>query len=216
VTVHHFSSCTSCSLGLTLNLSFSLFPTNDHNSVSISSTPQLPSNSQVGLTHCKRGCLFLPHSLTLLLSYFYPLPSLSLLSLLPSLSLSTGSWPASTTLLSSLSLCLSLSLLLQLSSPCLNKLYSILYGWYLRGKGCLRMGLQRHPFHLFIQGLYQTYHWLPFLFFFLIKHNSVHFISTPTSRVYNTFLTYTTIVPPAYSLSLFSSHAYIYLSVFIL
>jgi hypothetical protein len=69
-------------------------------------------------------------------------------SLFPSLSFC--SWPPST----SVSVCLSLPppflcLYFSINSTphALNKLYSILYhGWSLRGKGCLSMGPQRHPF----------------------------------------------------------------------
>jgi hypothetical protein len=85
----------------------------------LSSTPQLPGNSQVCLTHYKRGCLT---SCSCSCSVFLPLPHLS-----PHQLLFTCSWPASISLLlfSSLSLCL----YYPLNSPlhALNKLYSILY-----------------------------------------------------------------------------------------
>ena len=87
----------------------------------LSSAPQLLGNSQVCLTHYKRGCL--PPPLSLALAHFsFSLPSLS-----PFLSpLSMCSWPTSTPLRS---LSLFLTLCLSLNSPChaLNKLYSILY-----------------------------------------------------------------------------------------
>jgi hypothetical protein len=63
-----------------------------------------------------------------------------------------------------------------LNSPpfALNKLYFILYlsyGWYLRGKGCLSMVLQRRPLPPHHTSLQQTYPWLPLLF---IKHNILY------------------------------------------
>ena len=91
----------------------------------LSSAPQLPGNSQVGLTHYKRGCLL--SLLALLVSCF----SLAL-SQLPTTT-TTCSWEASSLLLYFSTLSLSLSALLCLSYAlnfslhALNKLYSILY-----------------------------------------------------------------------------------------
>ena len=89
----------------------------------LNSTQQLPGNSQVSLTHYKRGCLPPPLSLVLLISCF------SLALVLPFLSIP---FPSHFSLCVSLSVCLSVSLSLSLSLPfsastALNKLYSILH-----------------------------------------------------------------------------------------
>ena len=88
----------------------------------LSSTPQLPDNSQVGLVYYKTGCLPPPLTLLLLLSCLLAPCSPSLP--IPFPHLSTWSWPASTSLLSPF-----LCLYYPLNSPphTLNKLYSILY-----------------------------------------------------------------------------------------
>jgi hypothetical protein len=138
----------------------------------LGSTPQLPGNSQVCLIHYKRGCVPSPHSLPLFPFCPFSLPP-------PPPSLFTFSWSASTPLSACLSVTLSLLFclysLFNFPPHALNKLYSILYpsyGWYLRGKGCLSIGLQKHPFHLSIQHLYQTDPRLCLSFFF-IKHKSL-------------------------------------------
>ena len=104
--------------------------------------PTLPANSQVCLTHCKRG------SLALLLSFW---PSCSVLSPLfpffpfpsPLSSCSHGQ------LLLLYSLSAFLCLYYPLNSPphSLNKMSETIpwYSWSLMGKGCLSMGLQRNP-----------------------------------------------------------------------
>ena len=95
----------------------------------LSSSPQLPGNSQVGLTHYKRGCLPPPPSLDLLLSSF-SLPFLG--SSLPPSPLSFPLSPrvhGQPLLLYSLPLSAFLCLYYPLNSPpyAPNKLYSILY-----------------------------------------------------------------------------------------
>jgi hypothetical protein len=83
--------------------------------------PQLPGNSQVGLTHSKKGCLPPPRSLALLSSCFHSVSSpLSPLSLF----LSAHGRPL---LLYSLSAFLCLYYPLNSPSHALNKPYSILY-----------------------------------------------------------------------------------------
>jgi hypothetical protein len=58
----------------------------------------------------------------------------------------------------------------------LNKLYSTLYplcGWYLRGKGCLSMGLQRQPLPPHCTMRPPTYSFLPsFSFYKTQQHPS--------------------------------------------
>jgi len=99
----------------------------------LSSASQLPGNSQVCLTHYKRGCSPPP---TLSCSLTFLLPLYSVLFFLPSFfpfpcPFSTCSWSASTPLLSPfpppLSAFLCLYYLLISPPHALNKLYSILY-----------------------------------------------------------------------------------------
>lgn len=130
----------------------------------LSSAPQLPVNSQVGLTHC------LPLSPSLFLSCYLVLPF--------PISPCAHGQPL---LLYSLSLFPSafLCLYYPFSFPprALNNLCSILYlsyGWYLRGKGCLSMGLQRHPLPALpppVPYCTSSRH-IPGFFFFSIKHNT--------------------------------------------
>jgi hypothetical protein len=89
----------------------------------LSSAPQLPDNSQVCLTHYKRGCLPPPVSLALAFSPH---------SLYPPF---TCSWLASTSLFLPLSPLLCLYYLLNFPRHALNKLYSILYHLWLVPQG---------------------------------------------------------------------------------
>ena len=107
-------------------------------SVRISSRLRLTVTwQQLGMPDYTRGCV--PTSqLSYPLSLFsIPLPLL--FSHVPGQSL-----------LSSPSPFLTLHSILNSPPHAINKLYTILYqpyGWYLRGKGCLRMGLQKQPSH---------------------------------------------------------------------
>jgi hypothetical protein len=127
----------------------------------LGSARQLPGNSQVCLTHYKRGIC----PLTLLLSYPLTLcPSSP--SHPPPPSLSTCSWTISLSLSPSLSTFL---WLYSLNSPshALNKLSSILhYMASLSGKEYLSMAHRDIPhFHLTILCVYQTYPVSLFLFY---------------------------------------------------
>jgi hypothetical protein len=109
----------------------------------LSSTPQLPGNSKVGLAHYKRGCLLTPPSYFFLLSCplgLFPSPLAS-----PSLHMVMASLYFSTLALS-LPFSASITLLTLLPMPWV---YSILYytvcDWFLREEECLGMGLLRQP-----------------------------------------------------------------------
>ena len=130
----------------------------------LGSTQQLPGNSQVGLACYVSVCwVRTPSLLTFLSESFLPLTHFSLFPL-PSPTpyfLTCLSFPLNISPL--FPFCLSLLYsLLNSTSNALNKLYSTLYPsyvWYIRGEGCLRMGLPTEaPFNLMI--LYSTKHFL--------------------------------------------------------
>ena len=110
----------------------------------LGSAPQLPGNSQVCLTHYKRGCSPL---LSLLLSSplaLAPLPSIPSLPILLPLSPCAHGWPL---LLYSPSLSAILSLYYPLNSPshASNKLHSVLCCPVAVTSGGTCMDLQKHP-----------------------------------------------------------------------
>jgi hypothetical protein len=128
----------------------------------LGSAPQLPGNSQMCLTHYKRGCL--PPPLSLLFLLFLLDPALPSPDFSPPLSILVAG-------LYSLSLSLSL-LLSQLPSHAPNKLYSILYFCVANSLGerdASEWASRGPPFpHTWLH-IHQTYYFSSYL---LIKHNS--------------------------------------------
>jgi hypothetical protein len=121
----------------------------------LSGPPQLPGNSQVGLTHYKRGCLPPPPSLTPASLLWLSCPLDPHLSSFPSCAPPPRVHGRPLLLYSPL-LSAFLCLYYPLNSPphALNKHYSMLYlscGWSLRRKGWdLGMGPLRHPLPLYL------------------------------------------------------------------